>query len=164
MGLNPESARSPGGGHGNPLQYSCLENPMDRGAWWATGHGVTELDTTERLSLSLFQAKIPRRHWLDLLTFGWTICCHVWVPYLISSPDQNTVSTGPVWHHQWDTRTSTDQAGRCPELGVGAGVGILISAPHRLTPSLSCVCLLCPLKIDDRQRIHRAPPLQSSSE
>ena len=33
--------RSPGGGHGNPLQYSCLENPMDRGAWWATVHGVT---------------------------------------------------------------------------------------------------------------------------
>ena len=31
---------SPGGGHGNPLQYSCLENPMDRGAWWATGHEI----------------------------------------------------------------------------------------------------------------------------
>ena len=39
--------RSSGGGHGNPLQYSCLENPMDRGAWWATVHGVTELDMTE---------------------------------------------------------------------------------------------------------------------
>ena len=34
------SGRSPGGGHGNPLQYSCLENPMDRGAWWATVHRV----------------------------------------------------------------------------------------------------------------------------
>ena len=33
--------RSPGGGHGNPLQYSCLENPMDRAAWWATDLGVT---------------------------------------------------------------------------------------------------------------------------
>ena len=32
--------RSPGEGNGNPLQYSCLENPMDRGAWWATVHGV----------------------------------------------------------------------------------------------------------------------------
>ena len=41
-GLIPESGRSPGGGHGNPLQYSCLENPMDRGAWWATVHGVTK--------------------------------------------------------------------------------------------------------------------------
>ena len=41
--------RSPGGGNGNPLQYSCLGNPMDRGAWWATVHGVTkELGTTER--------------------------------------------------------------------------------------------------------------------
>ena len=34
--------RSPGGGHGNPLLYPCLENPMDRGAWWATVHGVTK--------------------------------------------------------------------------------------------------------------------------
>ena len=34
--------RSPRGGHGNPLQYSCLENPMDRGAWWATVHRVTK--------------------------------------------------------------------------------------------------------------------------
>jgi len=38
----PGSGRSPGEGHGNPLQYSCLENPMDRGAWWATVHGVTK--------------------------------------------------------------------------------------------------------------------------
>ena len=40
-------ARSPGGGHGNPLHYSCLDNPKDRGAWWATVHGVTESDVTE---------------------------------------------------------------------------------------------------------------------
>ena len=39
--------KTPGEGDGNPLQYSCLENPMDRGAWWATVHWVTELDTTE---------------------------------------------------------------------------------------------------------------------
>ena len=39
-GLIPGSARSLGEGHDNPLQYSCLENPMNRGAWWATVHGV----------------------------------------------------------------------------------------------------------------------------
>ena len=42
----PGSGRSPGEGNGNPLQYSCLENSMGRGAWWAT-HGVTESDPTE---------------------------------------------------------------------------------------------------------------------
>ena len=47
MGLIPGLGRSPGGGHGNPLQYSCLENPTGRGAWWATAHGVTKSWTTE---------------------------------------------------------------------------------------------------------------------
>ena len=42
MGSIPGPERSPGGGNGNPLQYSFLENPMDRGAWWATVHGVTQ--------------------------------------------------------------------------------------------------------------------------
>ena len=47
-GLIPGLGRSPGGGHSNPLQYSCLENPMDREVWWATVHkGYTESDTTE---------------------------------------------------------------------------------------------------------------------
>ena len=46
-GLIPGLGRSSGGGHGKPLQYSCLENPVDRGAWWATVHGVTQSDTTE---------------------------------------------------------------------------------------------------------------------
>ena len=41
-GLNSGLGRSPGEGHGNPLQYSCLENPMDRGAWQATVHGVAK--------------------------------------------------------------------------------------------------------------------------
>ena len=47
----PGSGRSPGGEHGNPLQYSCQDNPMDRGGWWATIHGFAELDMTEQLSL-----------------------------------------------------------------------------------------------------------------
>ena len=48
LGSIPGSGRSPGGGHGNPLQYSCLENSMDRGAWQAMVHRVNkELDMTE---------------------------------------------------------------------------------------------------------------------
>ena len=43
-GLIPKLGRSPGGGNSNPFQYSCLENHMDRGAWWATVHRVAELD------------------------------------------------------------------------------------------------------------------------
>ena len=42
LGSIPGSGRSPGGVHGNPLQYFCLENPTDRGTWWATDHGVTK--------------------------------------------------------------------------------------------------------------------------
>ena len=45
MGLIPGLGRSPGGGNGDPLQYSCLENPMDRGAWWASVLGVTKSQT-----------------------------------------------------------------------------------------------------------------------
>ena len=45
LGLIPGLGRSPGGGHGNPLQYPCLENPMDRGAWRATVHGVSQTGT-----------------------------------------------------------------------------------------------------------------------
>ena len=48
VSLFPGSGRSPGGGHSNPLQYSCLENSMDRGFWWATVHRVAkESDMTE---------------------------------------------------------------------------------------------------------------------
>ena len=46
-GWIPGLGRSPGEQNGNPLQYSCLENAMDKGTCWATIHGVTELDTTE---------------------------------------------------------------------------------------------------------------------
>ena len=53
VGLIPKSGRSPAGGNGNPFQYSCLKNPMDRGAWRATVHGVaqshTKLSTDSRI-------------------------------------------------------------------------------------------------------------------
>ena len=52
VGSIPRSGRSPGEGHGNSLQYSCLENPMDRGAWWAIFHGVAKSQTPlKRLSM-----------------------------------------------------------------------------------------------------------------
>ena len=56
LGLIPGSGRSPEEGNGYPLQYSSLENSVDRGAWWATVHGPwghKESDTTERLSMSM---------------------------------------------------------------------------------------------------------------
>ena len=48
-GSIPGLERSPGGGHGSPLQYSCLENPMDREDWWATVHRVSKSQTTEAI-------------------------------------------------------------------------------------------------------------------
>ena len=61
-GWIPDSGRSPGEGQGNPLQYSCLENPKDRGAWQATVHGVTK-------SWTLKSMRLP------LLEFVWWITC-----------------------------------------------------------------------------------------
>ena len=51
-GLIPGSGRPPREGNGNPLPYSCLENPMDRGTWWAAVYGVTDSDTTEYTQMS----------------------------------------------------------------------------------------------------------------
>ena len=62
VGSIPGSGRSPGGGHGNPLQYSCLENPMDRGAWQATVHGVAKSQTRlsdEHFHFLSFVPKVP---------------------------------------------------------------------------------------------------------
>ena len=61
VGLILGWGRSSGGGHGNPLQYSCLENPMDKGAWQATVHRVTESDRTEVMQQT--------RQWLGLHVF-----------------------------------------------------------------------------------------------
>ena len=58
LGSIPGLGRSPGERNGNPLQYSCLENPMDRGAWWATVHGVAKSQTQLSHFHFLFTIKI----------------------------------------------------------------------------------------------------------
>ena len=68
LGLIPGSERSLGEGNGNPSQYSCLENSMDRGTWWAIVHGITESDMTEwPLSLSYAVHYIP----VTYLLYNW---------------------------------------------------------------------------------------------
>ena len=67
--LDPGLGRFPGGGHGNPLHYSCLENPIDRGAWWATVHRVaksrTRLKQLSTCTCSLNNASPLETWWLD---------------------------------------------------------------------------------------------------
>ena len=72
-GSIPGSGRSPGEGNGNPFQYSCLENPTDRGTWWGAVHGFSkELDTTERLT-------------------------HLWSPALFLAPELLRTLEFPRW-------------------------------------------------------------------
>ena len=89
-GLIPGLWRSPGGGHGNLLQYSCLENPMDRGAWRATVHGVAQSQT--------------RLKWLSIhagtgsVALGLVIC-QVWVLFFSPNAIENGISEKKVSTH-----------------------------------------------------------------
>ena len=77
LALIPGSGRSPGRGNGSPLQCSCLDNPMDRGAWWATVHRVTQSWTRlKRLSL---HAQPPSRHRALLVAQPRTLFFSVWL-------------------------------------------------------------------------------------
>ena len=75
-----------GEGNGTPLQYSCLENPMDRGAWWAAVHGVTRVGHDLVTSLSLFTFMHWRRKWQSTPVFlpeesqgrGSLVGCRLW--------------------------------------------------------------------------------------
>ena len=69
--FDPGWERSPGGGNGNPLLYSCLENPMDKGAWRASVHGIAESDTAEHLST--IPHRVHRR--THQMPRGWQLHC-----------------------------------------------------------------------------------------
>ena len=80
-GLIPGLGRFPGGGNSNPLQYSCLENPMDRGVWQATVHGVAKYsDTTEQLSMHACTFK-------NRVSFLQSYNLPVYKPFWPSKPD-----------------------------------------------------------------------------
>ena len=90
VGLIPGSGRSPGGAHGNPLQYSCLENPMGRGAWQATVHRVAKSGTQpKRLSMNTLLSDL---HFVVLINHTHLIQCNLqtdylfsWLPYYIAT-------------------------------------------------------------------------------
>ena len=77
-GSNPASGRSPGGGHGNPLQYSCLGNPMDRGAKRATFHGVTRNQTLLK-QLIMYTCKLRVQPLIKPLANKWLRKMIVWL-------------------------------------------------------------------------------------
>ena len=76
-GVNPGSGRSPGVGNENPLQYSCLENSMDRGAWWATVHGVIKSQT--RLSDTHTHTHTSSNRTPVVIVSQWGNIVHSWV-------------------------------------------------------------------------------------
>ena len=93
LGLIPGSGRSPGGGHGKPLQYSCLDNPMDRGAWWATVHGPQRVrhDRSDDLAHSHHQCLLQ-----DHECFGCTFMIHTASPHKDVSNIKHVLDCPPL--------------------------------------------------------------------
>ena len=73
-GLIPGSGRTPGKGIGYPLQYSCPEKPMDRGAWWSTGHRVAKSGTWLTLSLSILRYMLISKIYNQFIGYEVLIC------------------------------------------------------------------------------------------
>ena len=94
MGLIPGSGRSPGGGNGNPLQYSCLENPMDRGAWQATIYGVAK--SQKQLSnwvILWFRRNIDSFRWPKYVS-------HIYLVFIHSSRFPKPLELPKWWEQQ----------------------------------------------------------------
>ena len=121
-GLIPGSGRSPGGGHGNPLQYSCLENPVDWGGWWVTVHGVMKSQTwLKRLSmhkLTLSSVDIGLSYSDSQVTLhpSWILYSHTWGTTYPSA----SIAGGPVFcfsgtvrDPRWNQNTQGQLDARC---------------------------------------------------
>ena len=112
----PGLGRSSGEGNGNPLQYSCLKNSMDRGAWQATVHRVAKLDTTERLILSFSQLtyRLPRSR-ANHLVGGQGVEASL-IAQLVKNPP--AVQETPVWFLGWKDPLEKGQATHSSILGL----------------------------------------------
>ena len=92
-GSIPGLGRCPGGGHGNRLRYSCLENPVDRGAWWATVHGVTKSRT--RLNESIVTGTVTWKKGKFSVSLAWKTFTLSWstspLPLVIASEKRHTL-------------------------------------------------------------------------
>ena len=119
----PRSERSPGGGHGNPLQYNCLEKPMDRGAWQATVHGVSKSPTSLK-QLSMHPDTETPTRWEKL-----TLCCPQalkpegwWCWFRLTSPPINQKNVHklimPCLNHYYESPHHTLQVGTCTFEGI----------------------------------------------
>ena len=98
VGSIPGLGRFPGGGNGNPLQYFCLENPMDRGAWRATVHRVTQSWT--RLSSQACNSR------LEVFTFTGRRNVTIWVSHKKNHTEKNALSQNKVLKHCKNIDTS----------------------------------------------------------
>ena len=120
LGSIPGSERSPGEGNGNPFQYSCLENPMDRGPWWVTVHGVAESDT--------FTINVLTGDWEDnfIRLFSGTFCC-----------SEETLHARSPDGKQWLKMQALDSD----------WLGCEISSPHHSFSSCQQTCHLASLRL-----------------
>ena len=103
VGSVPRLGRCPGKGHGNPLQYSCLENPMDWGAWRATVHGFAESDTTTKQQQSCKRGTMGRITVWDPVCLSWDLSPFAHSFYKLGqvlSPLRASLSSTIKWE-QW---------------------------------------------------------------
>ena len=144
VGWIPGSGRSPGGGNGSPLQHSCLENPMNRGAWRATVHGVTESDTTERprvhaqpllCGLALGVSGDPSGPAFFLLRCLCLSCVSPWSPLLWGFPPRGSLDEEWTAEREWEQAPWGESAGAskppwAPDCtGVGLSLGQAVERP-----------------------------------